>query len=63
MIQLGGYTRVIKALLELATIDQDTRVFLATDDAAAEKEIQEVFEEGARDASRPGCTQHSLRSS
>lgn len=62
VIQLGGYTRVIKALLELATIDQDTRVFLATDDAAAEKEIQEVFEEG-RVVSYPKAGEAWTRSS
>ena len=60
LIPLTGYTDAIRTLMQLPS-DEETRVFLATDDQSVEKEIVAAFSEGesASDgACLPACQDH-----
>ena len=46
LIQVSQYIDTLKSLMQLASVDRQTRIFVATDDPAAEKEVSGSFPEG-----------------
>lgn len=55
LIHMSQYINPLKSLLTLASVDRQTRIFIATDDPAAEKEITASFSEGERKKCRAGA--------